>query len=224
MTTSNYRNHEVNCQPVCNPEPKTMPSGLNLVLLAPRLVAGSFWGAAEVVRKTLDGGFAPYCPLCQGHHVKNQACCGIPQSNCPDPCVCRIHWVGCPGDSFNYHIQICNSSKKQREFILTSHPFPCTNEQVKVTPNKKILKADESLKAIASFTVPDTFAGSTYLTHISVVGAYKQYIEVCLMVPPKQACCCSIEQGDIPKHVKAHHWFHHFQCEEECFEPTDERD
>lgn len=198
-----------------NSEPAAAPSVLSLILLPPRLIAASFWGAADVIRKTFDGGYADCCSDLHG-----DACCVIPETACPDACVCRIHWSGCPGDSFQYQIQVTNTSETKREFSLKSLPFPCTSEQVKVVPDKKLLGPDESLQATATFTIPETFAGSSYRTRIKVFGAYEQYIEVCLTVRPKQACCCYIEQGDIPKRVKAHHWFNHFQCEQDCFEPA----
>lgn len=205
----------------CSPSdgvPKHLPSGLSLILLPPRLLAATLYSAADVVRKTFDGSFSDTCPMCHGHHLKGQPCCGIPETCCPDPCVCRIHWTGCPGDSFQYQIQVTNTSKAKREFTLVSVPFPCTEDAVKVTPDKKTLAPDESLKAVASFTIPDTFAGSNYFTKIKVTGAYEQYIQICLAVRPRQACSCHIEQGDIPKRVKAHHWFNHFQCEQDCTE------
>jgi hypothetical protein len=213
--------HHATCTPAkscCdaseNTEPAAAPSVLSLILLPPRLLAASFWGAADVIRKTFDGAYSDCCSDLHGD------CCGIPETPCPDRCVCRIHWHGCPGDSFQYQIQVTNTSQTKREFSLKSLPFPCTTDSVKVVPDKKLLGPDESLQAIATFTIPDSFAGSTYRTKIKVVGAYEQYIEVCLAVRPKQACCCHIEQGDIPKQIKAHHWFNHFQCEKDCFEPA----
>ncbi|WP_152207290.1 hypothetical protein [Marinobacter changyiensis] len=205
----------------CSPSdgaPKSLPSGYNLILLPPRLLAAALYGAADVVKKTFDGSYSDACSVCHGHHPKGQSCCDLPETCCPDPCVCRIRWSGCPGDSFRFQIQVTNTSKTEREFTLVSVPFPFTEEVVKVTPDKKTLATDESFQAVLSFTIPDSFAGSNYFTKVKVIGAYEQYIQVCLAVRPLQACSCHIVQGDIPKRVKAHHWFHHFQCEQECTE------
>lgn len=192
--------------------PVYLPSVSGLLLLAPRLLSATVYSAVDVVKRTFDGTLEDDCLA--------KPCCDIPETQCPSPYVCQIHWTGCPGDSFNYRIQVTNTSKVEREFTLTSVPFPCTEEAVKVTPDKKTLGPDESLKAVASFTIPDTFAGSSYRTRITVTGKYEQYILVCLTVRPQQACCCHIEQGDIPRRIKARHWYHHFQCEEDCFPPA----
>jgi hypothetical protein len=97
-------------------------------------------------------------------------------------------------------------------------PFACSEEVINLSTTKQVLLPDQSLKTTASFTIPKTFGGGHYQTRIKVAGAYEQYILVYLIVHPHQDCCCEIEQGDIPTHIKAHHWYHHFQCEAPCFE------
>lgn len=223
--------HDLWCDPCCDasyPEtPVCLPSARGLLLFTPRLVSATLYSAAEVIRRTLDGTIDGTLDssLDSGLEENNclgEPCCDIPETHCPPPCVCRIHWTGCPGDSFRYQIQVTNTAKVDQEFTLTPVPFPCTEEVVTVTPDNKNLGPDESLKAIASFTIPDTFAsfaGSRYRTRITVAGKYQQYIQVCLTVRPQQACSCHIEQGEIPKRIRARHWYHHFQCEEDCFPP-----
>lgn len=226
MYTENCHSSGSACPCPDDVSPKTQPSLLSLILLPPRAIAASLSGAAEIFRKTLDGGYADSCSLCEGYHAKHEPCCEIPETCCPSPCVCKILWIGCPGDTLQYHIQVTNTGKIKREFKLTPLPFPCSDETLKVTPNKKELAPDEILKAVASFTIPESFGGGQYHTRIKVAGAYEQYIVVSLHVKPHQHCCCVIEQGEIPKRIRAHHWYHHFQCEEPCFEavPPDRPD
>ena len=207
------------CDPA-SPGAAYLPSGTSLILLMPRLLVTTIHGAVDVLKKTFDGTYDESCPVCGGTHNHAGACCDIPEIHCPSPCVCNIHWVGCPGDSFKHSIQVTNTSSAEREFTLSSVPFPHTEEAVVVTPDNKTLGVDESLQAAASFTIPETFAGSRYRTVIKVQGAYEQIIQVWLTVRPRQACGCHVEQGDIPKRVKAHHWYHHFQCVDDCFEPV----
>src|SRR5690606_1502992 len=121
------------------------------------------------------------------------------------------------GDTFHYQLQIANGSKKKREFTLKAKPFPCTQEAVQVTTDKKTLEPGESFQAEVSFTIPDDFSGGLYHGEIALTGAYEQCIRIHLGVRPRQACCCFIEQGEVPKRIKAPHWFHHFQCTEACF-------
>jgi hypothetical protein len=218
MYTENCHSSNAACPCPDDAPPKTQSSLLSLILLPPRAIAASLYGAADIFRKTLEGAYADSCSLCDESHPKHQDCCEIPETCCPSPYVCKIHWVGCPGDTLQYHVQVINTGKIKREFNLTAQPFPCSEEVVKVTPNKKVLAPDESLKAVVSFTIPTSFGGGHYLARIKVAGAYEQYIVVSLHVKPHQQCCCVIEQGEIPKRIKAHHWYHHFQCEEPCFD------
>ncbi len=220
MTTVNCHSPDWDCEAPNTCPPKSQPSCLSVLLLPPRLIAAALYSAGDVIKTTFDGGYADSCPICHECHPKDKACCDIPETACPSPYVCQIHWTGCPGDTLHYQIQVTNTSKIKREFNLTPVAFPCTEETISVTPNKKTLMPDESLQATASFKIPNTFGGGNYRTKIKVAGAYEQYILVCLTVPAQQHCCCVIEQGEIPTHIKAHHWFHHFQCEEPCFEPV----
>lgn len=195
--------------------PKTSPSCLSILLLPSRLITASLSSGLEVIRKTLDGDYADHCVRpCH----EPDTCCDIPETACPSPVVCFINWQGCPGDTLHHDIQVTNIAKIKREFCLTPVSFPCTEETITVKPEKKMLLPDESLKAKASFTIPKDFGGGVYRTRIKVAGAYEQYIQVCLTVHAQQHCCCVIEQGEIPTHIKKHQWFHHFQCEEPCFE------
>lgn len=217
MTTENCHSSDLT-SPCAEATTKTQPSLLSLALLPARAIAASLSGAADVFRKTFDGEYSDTCSICCKAHAKHEDCCEIPESRCPSPCVCKIHWTGCPGDTVHYQIQVTNTGKIKRDFKLSALPFSCTSESLKVSPDKKSLQPAESLKATASFTIPTTFGGGIYQTRIIVAGAYEQYILVHLTVKPHQHCCCEIEQGEIPKRTKAHHWYHHFQCEEPCFE------
>lgn len=211
---------ETICESKTHDTNKTSPSCLSFLLLPPRLITASVLSGLDVVRKTLNGEYTDYCSHCQNHHSKDKSCCDIPETSCPSPCVCYINWQGCPGDTLHFRIQVTNTAKIKQEFNLTPVGFPCTDEIITIEPNKKNLQPEQSLKAIASFTIPKEFGGGLYKTRIKVIGAYEQYILVCLKVKPQEHCCCVIEQGEIPTHIKSHQWFHHFQCEEQCFEPV----
>lgn len=221
MTIVNCHSPDTVCETASQCSPKTSPSCLSFLLLPPRLVTASLSGALDVIRKTLDGQYSDCCPSCHGHHAKDKPCCDIPETDCPSPYVCYINWYGCPGDTLHYQIQVTNTGKIKREFNLTPVHFPCTDEVVSIAPNKKALLPEQSFKATVSFTIPTSFGGGTYRTRINVAGAYEQFILVCLHVQPQQHCCCAIDQGEIPTHIKKHLWFHHFQCEEQCFEPVE---
>jgi hypothetical protein len=224
MNTANCHSQTLACDPPKVCAPKTLPSTRSLILLTPRVLTASLAGAAEVIQKTFEGGYPDTCAICRHHHDKQKSCCDIPETNCPSPYVCRILWEGCPGDTFKYQLQVTNTSDIEREFNLIPSPFLCTEEAVTVTPDNKKLLPDQSLNATISFTIPDTFGGGLYRARIKVAGAYAQFITINLTVADHQDCCCSIEQGEIPTRLKAHQWFDHFQCEEQCFEPIEQED
>ncbi|WP_328184581.1 COG1470 family protein [Marinobacter sp. OP 3.4] len=212
----------------CAPAPRAetgayLPSPLSLLLLPPRLLFATLDSGAGVIRRTFDGSYEKYdaalCKVCNGVH--REACCDIPETSCPVPC--HIRWRGCVGNSFRYELQITNRTRVEREFTLTPEPFPVTGETVTVSPDKKTLGPDESATVVVSFTNPEAMAGGCYQSRIKLVGAYEEHILVSLEVRARQCCQCHIEQGEMPKKVRAHHWYHHFQCTQDCFPPAGDR-
>lgn len=206
------------CAPASNAKPGAyLPSPLSLLLLTPRLLFATLGSGANVIRNTLDGSYdqydATHCHVCDRSH--EGACCSIAETPCPDSC--HIRWGGCVGDSFKYQLQITNRTHIEREFTLTPEPFVGTTESVIVSPDTKTLAPDESFIAVASFTIPDDMAGGCFQSRILLAGAWKQPILVSLEVGARQCCQCHIEHGEMPKKVHTHHWFHHFQCQQDCF-------
>lgn len=218
MTATNCHSLVTKCPPTS--QAKTSPSCLSLALLPGRMVAASLSSATEVLKKTLDGAYADYCSCCGGHHKKSDDCCEIPETDCPSQIVCQINWEGCAGDTLRHHISVTNTSTCKRDFSFSAKPFSCSNDSIKLTPPKKTLLPDEQVNILATFVIPENFSGSSFTARIVISGAYEQYILVRMNVRPKQDCCCEVKQGDIPTRIKAHNWYHHFQCEEQCFEPA----
>jgi len=204
--------------PGCDKSSGAKPSCGALLLLPPRMLTAAACGAVRALKETLDSP-SGHCGQCGGYHAHGSACCGIPETDCPDRCACHIHWVGCAGDTFHYQLQISNVSKKQHEFTLKAKAFPCTDKRVQVAPVQKTLAPGESFQAEVSFTIPDDFSGGLYHGEIILTGAYEQCIGIHLGVKPRQAGCCHIEPDDVGKRNKAHHWSHHFQRTRDSF-PT----
>ncbi len=200
--------------PDCPPESISLPSCKSLILLAPRLISATINAGAGVIKRTFDGSLKEK-DCCHPHH---EHCCHIPETHCPDQCVGVVYWHGCVGDTLQHHLQVTNTGKDSRNFSLEATPFPCTDKKVAITPDSKNLAPGETLKAVISFTIPEELAGSTFSVAVKIKGKYEQYLKIVLCVKPRQHCCTSVEQGEIPKHIKAHHWYHHFQCEEPCFD------
>lgn len=194
------------CQDLGYEEPKC----LSWLLLAPRIIKATADTSVSILRKTFN--------------TKDPSCCKIPETECPPRCVCTIEWMGMPGDTLHHEVKITNTGDKKRTFTLEPLPFACTDEVVKVTPNKKVLAPGESFFAKVSFKIPESMVGSHVQTEILFRGAYEQCIIVDLYVKTRDEFCCDIKQGEVPKRVRAHQWYNHFQCEELCFESLDPAD
>jgi hypothetical protein len=152
--------------------------------------------------------------------------CEVPETGCPPYCVCEIAWEGAPGDKLKATIQLTNTRQAAQHFAIGAGPFqgPSGNTGVSVSPAPAAvnLPANQSTTIVVTFQVPATFtAGSIYSSEMTVTGLYEQCVKVTLRVratPPEPHC--DVKQGEIPKRIRAHHWYEHFQCEEPCFEPA----
>lgn len=174
------------------------------VLLGPRLIKATAESTIDVLHDTFSKSGKPLCH--------------IPETQCPPRCVCEVKWCGSVGDRLSHHVVLTNSGKHKRNFELVALPFSCTDQKVRIAKDFATLSPGDSLKTAIDFVVPKEFAGQTLCAEILVRGAYEQCIRITLDVKSLAESCCDIHQGEIPTRVRAHHWYHHFQCEEPCFE------
>lgn len=178
---------------------------LDLLLLGPRLLKAAASSTVEVLKDTFD--YSKSCPVCE-----------IPETDCPPHCVCVIDWYGAVGDVLHHKIEVTNTGKEKRTLELVPQNFSCTDKIISIVPTKKLLAPGESFLAEVTFTIPEGFAGSDYEADILLKGAYEQCIKLFLEVKSHHDASCHVKQGEIPKVIKAHHWFNHFQCEKPCAE------
>ena len=152
--------------------------------------------------------------------------CEIPETDCPPYCVCEIAWEGAPGDKLKATIQLTNTRQVPQAFSLSAGSFQGptgnTGAAVALAPAAVNLPAGQSTTIAVTFQVPVTFtSGSVYDSEITIAGLYDQCVKVTLRVrataPDPH---CDVKQGEIPTRLRAHRWYHHFQCEEPCFEPA----
>jgi hypothetical protein len=59
-------------------------------------------------------------------------------------------------------------------------------------------------------------AGQTYRGEVVIQGFHEERVSVCAEVGADPSDHIEVTQGDAPTHVRAHHWYHHFQCTEDC--------
>jgi hypothetical protein len=155
--------------------------------------------------------------------------CQIPESECPEYCVCELHWDACSDDSVNGTIDIQNTGKNASRFVLNTEAFSseCSMSQVKpvVDPASFTLKPGESKRIMVSVQIDDSMeAENVYNSEIKVAGRYEQCVRLSINVRRRTQPCCKVEHGEIPTRIVAHHWYDHFQCEELCFEPVRHQD
>lgn len=151
--------------------------------------------------------------------------CDIPETGCPPYCVCDMEWDACEGETVTGTIDIINTGQQTASFTITSGTFCANNDNSGITPQftpaSFALAPGETravgviIKAEGSFD-PST----TYTSQVKVRGRYEQCVRLKLRVKRKSTPCCSVEHGEIPKHIVAHNWYDHFQCEELCFQPV----
>ena len=89
-----------------------------------------------------------------------------------------------------------------------------------LSPATLTLQAGQTGIVNAKFTVPNAPDGD-YHAEIVIKGAYEQCVRVRLRISCKKVCgdehcVCEVVQGDPPVRIRAHHWYHHFQCTEPC--------
>lgn len=150
--------------------------------------------------------------------------CAIPEKECPPRCVCDLEWDACPGEKLQATITVRNTSSTARLFHFTSTVFQGPgnpNVPLTLVPTSANLAPNQAITITASFGVGANFQpGHAYHAEVLITGAYEQCVDVTLRVRAAAAHPhCDVDQGDMPKRIHAHQWYHHFQCEEACFPP-----
>ena len=152
------------------------------------------------------------------------ASCHIPETECPPRCVCEIEWDACRGEKLQATITVKNTSSTTQLFQFSSTQFQGPGNpggSVGLTPIHAQLAPNQATTITVTFGVANNFQpGQTYNAEVTISGAYDQCVHVTLRVCEEKQPHCDVEQGDIPKRIRAHHWYDHFQCEEACFPPA----
>jgi hypothetical protein len=150
--------------------------------------------------------------------------CGIPEVDCPPYCVCQIDWEGGRGERLRAAIRLTNTSREGRHFAFEAGSFQGPSGDTGVVPalapTVLTLKPNESGVVSVGVEVGEQFQqGGDYSAEVKIRGLYEQCVRLRLRVRPEQVPHCEVQQGEIPRRIRAHHWYDHFQCEELCFEP-----
>lgn len=187
--------------------------GRDLLSLSMKASTDFIRGAAEILTRS------PICLTVPGL----EPACRIPETDCPPRCVCRIDWEAARGDHRRHTIRVTNTAETAIPFRLSATPFDGPDgamDLLTLEPDRLVLKPGESGSATASLQVPENMASGRYRAEISVAGRYEQCIRVNLAIREARQSVCEVSQGEIPVRIRAHRWYHHFQCVEPCFRPV----
>jgi hypothetical protein len=195
--------------------------GLNLLLMSIDNVRTVMRQARRFLPQVPDLALTlPKCP------------CAIPEVECPPRCVCEVTWEAIAGETLGHTVRVTNSSRFPRTFYLHATEFAGSGASpgtISLAPTSLTLASGQTGICNAAFTVPTTSLQGDYYAEIVVRGAYEQAVCIMLKVGCKkkcgdECCTCSVVQGDPPIRVRAHQWYHHFQCSEACEVPQGDAD
>lgn len=188
----------------------------DMATLGPRLLSETLRSVGELLQQAVDA--SPELP--KSGAFQPGPICEIPETECPPRCVCHIVWEASPREKLVCDVKVTNSGKESKAFTLEALPFPDPAGTIQVSPGSMTLNPGETRRATATYVVPQGLSSGRYETEILVSGFYEQCVTVTLRVEDRQHCECHLEQGEIPVRIRAHRWYDHFQCVEDCFEPA----
>jgi hypothetical protein len=188
----------------------------NLLVLGPKLITTSLAKTGELIQESMDilAKDMPTLSL-----TKKSSCCDIPESDCPPRCVCEVHWEACHGEVIASTIRVVNHSGAEQKFDFSAGPFEGPSGKAippQVSPASASLKPNDSVLVTVRFTVTDTFQPGHYVAEVLIVGAYEQCVRLTCNVQGPRVSYCEVEHTRPPTRLRAHRWYHHFQCEEPC--------
>lgn len=151
--------------------------------------------------------------------------CDIPETECPPRCVCELVWEAQPRDTVRGMIRITNTGPQPQPFSFTATSLQGDGQDTGIRPDldpaTAHLAPGESATVRVTLPLHQGFAtGRVYEGEVLVRGRYEQCVRLRVQVEPEPVPHCEVRQGEIPVRVRAHHWYHHFQCEEPCFRPV----
>lgn len=204
----------------CSASAPSLPKLLALSLGAARDLVEGVAAVAAPLLSGLPGAKAPF--------GRPDACCAVPEQDCPPRCVCEITWEAARGEKLRCTVRLVNTSASTRTFTVTSTGFTGPEggfDGPQVLPAQLQLDGGSTGLVDVSFLVGEKMPDGEYVAEVVVRGAYEQCVTVLLTVtsrpcrPGCDTCRCEVRQGDPPVRVRAHHWYDHFQCTDPCAPP-----
>ena len=151
--------------------------------------------------------------------------CTIPETQCPPRCECTLEWDTCEGKPVAGTLDIHNTGHGAAKFTLRAGAFRADCAATEVMPQLEPASFELAPGAHPvvriSVKVNGSFEpGREYQSTVTIAGRYEDCAQLRLRVHRVRTPCCVIDHGEIPRRIRAHNWFDHFQCEQLCFEPA----
>lgn len=117
-------------------------------------------------------------------------------------------------------IRVDNHGRSTQVFTITPSALvgaPQAGATLAVTPDALQLSTGQSgvvrmqLRGSLGLT-----AGQAYRGEVTIQGFLEDRVAVCAEVIADASDHVEVAQGEPPTFVRAHHWYHHFQCTEPC--------
>jgi hypothetical protein len=165
------------------------------------------------------------CEACAGGAGDCTCGCGckIPETACPPRCVCSMTLAAMTAQTVVAGIRVVNQAHETRTFELAATPFfnGVVKAEFTFSPVSLTLSPGTSGFATGSLKIPADFGKGTYEAEITVTGAYEQCVKVELEVgcDDHRSATCEVIECERYERIRAHHWYDHFQCMEECGPP-----
>lgn len=179
----------------------------------------------EVGRAVWDGYVAMLRDMARAPTARPCSPCEIPEQDCPPRCVCELGWQGQPRDTLRGTIRVTNTGRDRRTFTFAATSLTSDGHDAgikpQVEPTSAVLDPQQSVTLQVAIPLSQGFeTGRTYRGEVLIRGVWEQCVKLSARVEAEPRPHCDVDQGEMPRRVRAHHWYDHFQCEEPCFEPV----
>jgi hypothetical protein len=138
----------------------------------------------------------------------------------PESYKTELHWKLGRGVTPEAVITLFNQGKANRVFSFLPTAISGVDPSgasLKLTPDSLMLAPGENgsvkLELLDSKTLSP---GQRYEADIVLRGFYDRRLQLRADITPDAFDRCEVEQGEAPTHLRAHRWYHHFQCTEPC--------
>jgi hypothetical protein len=118
------------------------------------------------------------------------------------------------------HIALSNPDQTPRNFAFSTTPLVGLDaEGATLVLSSSHVVVDPRGHAVLHVRLQNTAAlspGQDYHAALSIDGLTRERVPITCVIKQDPAAHAEVSQGDFPTHLRAHHWYDHFQCTVPC--------